>query len=366
LLTSKEILEKTGISRATLNNYIASGVVPKPEVLPPGPAHGDAPRIGYFPDDVLARIADIQRLKSEGWSMQRITERFGGTPAGEAQRAASAPAPTPMPSAAPVPQVAPPAALASTAPRSESAAPAFIATTGTGPNAASPADRPAAPRLTPVAVLSAQLDHPRRVWTELPPEEYFELVNEVWVAADPIVRRHHGQHGKHPGDGMLCYFLPQGAGNYLWNALSAALEIREAMRRISKEWQLRKRWAAELNLNTGVDEGDEWLGGLRPGARPEFTVLARTLRHAGRISDLARSGAVWASKNLVAKLSTGERRRLRYGVRRRDASGEELFVPSVFTREAGETVPGALRDFKESGLPPLTEIFEMPQDGPAR
>ena len=56
MLTSKEIIERTGISPATLNNYIASGLVPRPQVLPPGPEHGDAPRIGYFPDGTIARI----------------------------------------------------------------------------------------------------------------------------------------------------------------------------------------------------------------------------------------------------------------------------------------------------------------------
>ena len=80
MLTSKEVLEKTGISRATLNNYIGWGIVPKPQVLPPQPQDGAAPRIGYFPDEIVDRIADIQRLKSEGWSMARITERFSAEP----------------------------------------------------------------------------------------------------------------------------------------------------------------------------------------------------------------------------------------------------------------------------------------------
>lgn len=76
MLTSKEIIERTGISRATLNNYIASGLVPRPHVLPPGPEDGAAPRIGYFPDDTIERIETIQRLKSEGWSITRIAEHF--------------------------------------------------------------------------------------------------------------------------------------------------------------------------------------------------------------------------------------------------------------------------------------------------
>lgn len=80
MLTSKEIIERTGISRATLNNYIASGLVPRPQVLPPGPEHGAAPRIGYFPDDTVARIETIHRLKREGWSIQRIAEQLAAHP----------------------------------------------------------------------------------------------------------------------------------------------------------------------------------------------------------------------------------------------------------------------------------------------
>lgn len=93
MLTSKEILERTGISRATLNNYIASGLVPRPQVLPPGPEHGAAPRIGYFPDDTVARVEEIQRLKSQGWSIARISEHLAAHPPGQAPGAQPAGAP---------------------------------------------------------------------------------------------------------------------------------------------------------------------------------------------------------------------------------------------------------------------------------
>jgi adenylate cyclase len=76
LLTSKEIIERTGISRATLNNYIAAGLIARPDVLPPAPDDGAAPRIGYFPDDTIDRIRAIQRLKQQGWTMGRIAEHF--------------------------------------------------------------------------------------------------------------------------------------------------------------------------------------------------------------------------------------------------------------------------------------------------
>src|SRR5688572_14037126 len=88
-------MEATGISRATLNNYISCGIVPRPEVLPPEPSDGAAPRIGYFPPDTVARIEEIQRLKRDGWSITRITRHFTGAagpaPDESADEAAGAP-----------------------------------------------------------------------------------------------------------------------------------------------------------------------------------------------------------------------------------------------------------------------------------
>jgi class 3 adenylate cyclase/DNA-binding transcriptional MerR regulator len=115
LLTSKEILERTGISRATLNNYIASGLVPRPQVLPPGPEHGAAPRIGYFPDDTVARVEEIQRLKSQGWSIARIAEHLSAHPP------AQAPAPARVGAVPPAP-VTPVAAAAGATIRPEAGA----------------------------------------------------------------------------------------------------------------------------------------------------------------------------------------------------------------------------------------------------
>ena len=64
------------------------------------------------------------------------------------------------------------------------------------------------PVLTDVAVLVADLQSSVRICTELPPEEYFELINQIWAAMEPIFRKYYGTHGKHVGDGMVYYFFP--------------------------------------------------------------------------------------------------------------------------------------------------------------
>ena len=210
-----------------------------------------------------------------------------------------------------------------------------------------------APSLTQVAVLVTQLQDGARLWSERPPEEYFELINEIWLAVDPIFKRHQGTNGKHPGEGMVCYFLPRPGSNYLWNALIAAQQVREAMRRVSKQWQLRKGWTTELYMNMGIAEGHEWHGTLRPGSQ-EVTVLGDAVDHAAHIANFARGGAVWVTRNLVGKLRTDERRRVKHGVRRLGKEGREVVVASTFSRVE------SLADMTDRGSAGLTAIARLP------
>lgn len=488
MLTSKEVLEKTGISRATLNNYISWGIVPRPDVLPPEPQDGAAPRIGYFPDEIVARIEEIQRLKRDGWTITRIAERFGG-----GQTAAPAampvepgrPPPTPVQAGVRrrgdlpvlsladathpaymvsdsfevlwlndaaastdffnVPRLPPDAVsqgifkyllrggpddaepghavlrfhlgvakqrgarlsdlcrdlppedaaamerLYGEVERIESGLVAQVRITAGQPGVPAPVSLyalnfregilflysagaaaageveglPAPPRgvagvagqerlpvLTDVAVLVTGLQHSGVIWSELPAEEYFELINQIWSTLDPILKRHRGIHGKHPAEGMVCYFFPQPDSSYLWNALVAAHQMREAIRGVSKEWQLRKGWTTELYMNTGIDAGLEWLGAYRSAAQMEFIVLGETVNHAMRISDFARAGTIWVTRNLMGKLAPHERDRLQYGVRRKRHDGQEVFVPASFARV--ETLADARAG--DEGLKPIARL----------
>jgi len=76
LISSKEVLLKTGISRATLNNYIRIGIIPKPRVMRPRGQMKGVKKIGYFPWEVVARIERVKRLKKTGLSMGEIASQM--------------------------------------------------------------------------------------------------------------------------------------------------------------------------------------------------------------------------------------------------------------------------------------------------
>lgn len=495
MISSKELLDRTGISRATLNNYIAMGLIPRPLVSSPGEdEESRARQLGYFPDSAVERVAEIQRLKREGYTMAEIVSRFAEASRPESAApikglvaTAAGPGPSGEPPRLTVEGIAHPAFMVNYNFEviwfNGAAQSLFLGTDAALPPTSDgrnlfrllltqpqpernrlallrfhlslakervsksilmtlchgvPADRLALldrmygeiepeearpildtpldlehaggellthrmyaayfregillvlmpegvesdgllnflarrdevirsllrkrlPVLTDLAVLVADLQHSVKICSELPPEEYFELINEICSAMSPIFRKYFGTHGKHAGDGLLYYFFPQPDSNYIFNALRCAREIRSEMQKISKSWQIRKNWLNELYLNVGLTEGQEWLGTFQSATSVEFVVLGDSINQAARISDFARFGAIWATKSFMGKLSTEERLKVRFGVTRRTPEGREVFVSSSYaTVSALVSLESARNDkLRDIATLPVTEVVEV-------
>ena len=72
IVSSKKVLGETGISRATLNNYIRMGIIPRPVVQKPIDGSSTTKKIGYFPVSVIGRIETVKNLKKQGKSLEDI------------------------------------------------------------------------------------------------------------------------------------------------------------------------------------------------------------------------------------------------------------------------------------------------------
>jgi adenylate cyclase len=497
MLTSKQLIDKTGISRATLNNYIARGLLPRPVVSKPE-NEGRGPRqIGFFPDETIERIQLIQSMKRGGLSMEQIVAQL--------QETTSAPSATSVPQTAAVvqhPSAQPmgeqlvltmdqipypaymvnpsfeitwfneaarttlPDVFSRLAQRTEERSvfrlllnagriganresllrlnlalakermgqgaitqplqgmpPANVQllerlyeetdaaqSGGAVVDIALCLENPQGkkenycayaayfregilvilmpvsgdanelmkllsrrdivirnllskrlPTLTDLAVLVMDLQESVKICSELPPEEYFELINQIWSTAGAIFRKYYGTHGKHVGDGMVYYFFPQPDCSYIMNALVCAGEIKAAVAKISKEWQLRKKWTTELYLNTGLNEGQEWLGTFQTATTIEFAVLGDTINHTARLSDFARFGTIWATKNFMGKIPVEDRHRVKFGVRRKSPEGEPIFVESTYSRLCNlvDLESGRHEKLRDIAALPITEIVEV-------
>ncbi len=77
MITSVELLKLTGLSRATLNNYIKAGLLPKPLVKKPHDPGMRAKQVGYFPASVIQLMSRIYTLKKEGRTIPEIIAELG-------------------------------------------------------------------------------------------------------------------------------------------------------------------------------------------------------------------------------------------------------------------------------------------------
>jgi class 3 adenylate cyclase/DNA-binding transcriptional MerR regulator len=207
-------------------------------------------------------------------------------------------------------------------------------------------------------VLVADLQNSVRICAELPPEEYFELINQIWACVGESFKQYYGTHGKHAGDGILYYFLKERDNQYMTNALSCALEIRESMKKLNMEWKMRKGWLNELYLNVGVNEGQEYFGTIPAAPGIEFTSLGDTVNHASRLSDFARCGAIWTTKNLINKLGAKQKEAIRYGIRHNDKD-RQILVENSFGRIMDMMTPDNVKNSKFVDIATLavTEIL---------
>lgn len=186
------------------------------------------------------------------------------------------------------------------------------------------------PMLTPMAVMVADLQDSVRLCAELPPQSYFQLINEIWNLCNGIILEFNGQVGKHAGDGIVAYFFPLPGTNYLDNCVRCALKIKEEIRRLSHEWQLRRDWLNTLYLNIGLHEGQEWVGTFEIGDAFQLSALGDTINHSARLSEFARHGTIWASKQLVTRLESEARVELDFGISHQRPDGRQHFVRSSF------------------------------------
>ena len=187
------------------------------------------------------------------------------------------------------------------------------------------------PALVSLCVLVGDLQDSVKISSELLPGEYFKLINQLWKTLDSSFEKYNGINGKHSGDGIVYYFIRRPGTNYIMNAINCALEVKEKVKRFSNDFNLEKGWHNDLHLNIGINEGEEFFGTIRSATNIEFTALGDSINYAGRLSDFARHGAIWAAKNVISKLDREELNSLRFGVHRIQ-HGREIFVQNSFSR----------------------------------
>jgi class 3 adenylate cyclase len=105
----------------------------------------------------------------------------------------------------------------------------------------------------------------------------------------------------------------------------------------------------------GINEGQEYFGTIAASPAIEFTALGDSVNYAERLSDFARHGSIWTTKNLLNKLNAEERKSIRYGIRR-----NEMIMENIFSRVMDLFPPGdpKYHKFMDMATLPMTEILD--------
>lgn len=195
-----------------------------------------------------------------------------------------------------------------------------------------PLHNPQMPSFFPLCVLAADFQDSSRIRTELPMDEYFELINRVYRDTGQIFTSYGGLRGNYPGDGLLYYFLDKPGVNHIIKAVKCAFEIVETIKKINLEWGLVKGWPNEIAINVGLDEGVGYLGAIKTGHNVQIVGVGDCIDRAVCVSELGRNGAVFTTKGLVNRLDDAGRKAILYGVRRRHPQKGKIFVEKSFSR----------------------------------
>jgi class 3 adenylate cyclase len=151
------------------------------------------------------------------------------------------------------------------------------------------------------AIVFVDLQGSAALSRRLPTAAFFNVIRRVTCEFDRVTAAGRGLVGKHVGDGMTAFFLPEHCGSAAAAAsaaLGAVQEVQKAVIDIAAELD-----TGELRLNVGLHWGPGlYLGQLVPGGRLEITALGDEVNQAARIQECARDGRVLASKAFVEQL----------------------------------------------------------------
>lgn len=357
-ISSVDILRKSGFSRATLNNYIKMGILPHPLIKKPDhDSVSKARRLGYFPYSVLNTLNQIIQYKKQGRQLGEIRILLTGK---------SIQSPDDVPSTPPATHAARPDERSpGYGNESEELFPLNGTQTGTLP-ANQWIERQSRirfeqgpPNLVLFSVLAARLQNAAKISAELPSEHYISLIRRLWESTVLLSKTYSGIHKKLIGNGMVVYFIRDRDSSYLMNTILCALELRETMKEISHEWKMRGA-PDSLYLNIGINEGQESMGTIADAPAEEIVFLGDAVHSARLLAALARSGSVLTTKNLVNRLDEKDRKRIRYGIYRREAN-RDILIENVFSRVmdmVGQDNPRHIK-YMRIGTLPVTEIRNL-------
>ncbi|MCB0210155.1 MAG: FHA domain-containing protein [Anaerolineae bacterium] len=148
-------------------------------------------------------------------------------------------------------------------------------------------------RVEPVTILQSDVRGFTALSAQMEPGDVMEMLNQLFGVCIPIIFKYNGTVDKYIGDAILAVFGspdPDPNGKQWENAVRAALEMQNAVHRLSIEWERRGHPIYEIGI--GIHTGAVLQGFIGSEEQMEYTVIGNTVNRASRYCDGADRGEI--------------------------------------------------------------------------
>jgi adenylate cyclase len=122
---------------------------------------------------------------------------------------------------------------------------------------------------------------------DLGPKQLADLLNALFTPLTEVLYKHHATIDKYIGDSIMAFWgAPLEDPRHAQNALSAALEMQEVVKRLAPVF--RERGWPELTMGIGINTGVMNVGNMGSKYRMAYTVIGDAVNLASRLQQLTR------------------------------------------------------------------------------
>lgn len=148
-------------------------------------------------------------------------------------------------------------------------------------------------RVEPVTVLNSDVRGFTALSAEMDPRDVMEMLNELFGVCIPIIFKYNGTVDKYIGDAILAVFGspdPDPNGQQWADAVRAAIEMQQAVKRLRHKWHQQGRPVFEIGI--GIHTGAVLQGFIGSNEQMEYTVIGDTVNRTTRYCGGARRGEI--------------------------------------------------------------------------
>jgi adenylate cyclase len=157
-----------------------------------------------------------------------------------------------------------------------------------------------------VAVLFSDIRGFTALSETMNPDDMARLLTEYFSEMVDCVFRHAGTLDKFIGDAVMAQWgAPLGETDDADRAMSAAMDMMEALDKLNEHWTQQHR--PTLQIGIGLNIGDAFAGNIGSERRLEYTVIGDTVNTASRLCGVAAPGEILVSEAFKRSLVTPPR-----------------------------------------------------------